>query len=46
MRYPSKTIAIATNGLKTKELKNWKQIEEYQRRGWQISLTKEYLMSK
>ena len=37
-------IAIATKGYKTKELKTWEQIEEHQRRGWKITLTKEYLM--
>lgn len=35
-----KTIAIATKGFKTKELKTWEQVSEYQRRGWNITLVK------
>ena len=36
-------MAIATKGFKTKELRTWEQISAYQQRGWQITLTKEYL---
>lgn len=32
------TIAIATKGFKTKEMKSWEQIIEYQRRGWTITM--------
>lgn len=32
------TIAIATKGYKTKEMKSWEQIAEYQRRGWAITM--------
>jgi len=46
MRNKALTIAIATKGYKTKELKTWKQIGEYQDRGWKIALTKEYFASK
>ena len=33
-----KTIATATKGYKTKELKTWEQVSEYQRRGWNIAM--------
>lgn len=35
-----KTIALAVKGFKTKEMKSWEQIAEYQRRGWQIVMVK------
>lgn len=34
----TKPIAIATKGFKSKDLKTWDQIGEYQRRGWKITL--------
>lgn len=42
----SKPMAIATKGFKQKELRTWEQIAEYQRRGWTITLTKEYMTQK
>lgn len=31
-------LAIAVKGYKHKDLKTWKQVSEYQRRGWTITL--------
>lgn len=35
-----KTLAIATKGCKTKELKTWEQVMQYQNRGWKITMAR------